>query len=190
MITRKLIFAAQCSLSVIGASLVALQSSRAQIVMETPAPIETEITKALGDPYRYDFDLPASPNGFIIAPRSYLEDLDPKIAPQNTGDKVLSTFATPGETEPLSFAIYATDDLKNVTVAVSDLKAGTNILSAGRITVRTVMRAPQRIGYWMKSDPQNWGSSAKSGFRWRCRPTPRRAIIRDKSPSARRANRR
>ena len=113
---RKLIFTALCGLGLVGASLTAPQCSRAQVVTETPAPIETEITKALGDPYRYQFELPASPQGFVALPRNPLSDLDPKVAPQNPNVQTLSTFATPGETEPLSFAIYATDALQNVTV--------------------------------------------------------------------------
>jgi hypothetical protein len=160
--SRTLVCAVLPGLILAGGSLSEPQSGRAQPAAPTPQiteiapPLETEITRSLGDPYRYDFELPASANGFVAVPRDWMTDMDPKIAPQNADDKTLSTFATPGETEPLSFAIYATDSLQDVTVSASDLKSGGSIIPTNQITLRTVMRTPERIGYWMSSDPKNY----------------------------------
>src|SRR5690348_16312042 len=85
---KTLICAVLPSLILIGGCLGAAQSSHAQTAAptlqgaEAAPPLETEITKALGDPYHYDFDLPASPNGFVAVPRDWMTDMDPKIAPQ------------------------------------------------------------------------------------------------------------
>ena len=50
----------------------------------------------------------------------------------------LSLSACPGEYEPVSFAVYAIEELRNVMVRCSDAESGDSMLPAGQIDVRIV----------------------------------------------------
>jgi hypothetical protein len=103
--------------------------------------------------YRYAFELPENERGYWLAPHSYLKDLDPSIPPRPQLNPILSTFATPGEYEPVSFVIYAEENLRGVDVELSNLTAGSSRISREDLTLRTVMRAPQRNFY--RSPPED-----------------------------------
>ncbi|NOZ23389.1 MAG: hypothetical protein GXP25_20130 [Planctomycetes bacterium] len=96
--------------------------------------------------YRFSFDLPQAQKGYLVARKNYLEDIDPAAAPASF-DTSLSTFATPGEYEPVCFVIYAGKDLKHVTVEASDLRCETGTIPRKNIDVRWVMRGLYRHLY-------------------------------------------
>jgi len=67
--------------------------------------------------------------------------------PLEKGNISLSTFATPGEYEPLSFVVYSQKEVKGVRVKVSPLKMGKEVIPAENIDVRYGMRTAQRKRY-------------------------------------------
>jgi len=91
---------------------------------DTPAPVPTaeERTK-----------------GYLVFSRHYMDLIFPNSVPHR--DEVvtkLSVFASPGEYEPVTFAIYALRDLTGVRVMVSDLRSadGTQTIPQDLIDVR------------------------------------------------------
>jgi len=102
--------------------------------------------------YRYSASLPDEGPGFRLAPKSYVEDLDPAAEPGPVG-KGIRLEVTPGEHEPATFVIYATRDLPQVQIQVGDLhsEAGAPI-PASAIEVRRVVRSPQRLTHDSKPD--------------------------------------
>ncbi len=64
----------------------------------------------------------------------------------------LSTFCTPGEYEPVDFAMYALRNLGQVTVEVSDFAGASGAILPGSIAdIRTVKSIPLRGGYTSNS---------------------------------------
>ena len=103
-------------------------------------------------PYKYGFSLPADKTGYVLAIKNYLDDLNPSIPPANITGGVLSLFATPGEYEPVTFVIYAQQALDNIKIDLTELKSGNNVIPKADITVRTVLRVPERIFYGLPPD--------------------------------------
>jgi hypothetical protein len=106
---------------------------------------------ALGeDAHQYHFELPATDTGYHVAVKSYLDDLDPNAAPsaESLSERDLATFATPGEYEPLTFVIYAVDDLEQVNVELTELRCGEAVIPRENLELRTVVRAPQKRAYF------------------------------------------
>ena len=79
--------------------------------------------------------------------KSYVEEMDPSAEP---GPRVqyLRLEATPGEYEPATFVIYATRNLSQLDISVSDLKNEAGVpIPASAIEVRRVVRSPLREVY-------------------------------------------
>jgi len=103
-------------------------------------------------PYREDHLPPAltdleKQQGFILFSRPITQAIHHVSVPQEVERiEKLSTFATPGELEPVNFAVYALRDLKDFRVTVSPLRndAGQNI-PAANLDLRLVTEYP--IGF-------------------------------------------
>jgi len=90
---------------------------------------------------------------YVLYAKSYLEHILPTTIPERDEitDKI-STFAALGEYEPLSFAIYARTNLKDVTARVSDLVQGAEVIAAENIDVRVVRVITKRRDRSSKPD--------------------------------------
>ena len=75
--------------------------------------------------------------GFIIFNRPITETVYPQSKPlPYERISSLSTFATPGEFEPLALSIYPLKTLNNMSVTASELKSGKNTIPSSDIDVR------------------------------------------------------
>jgi len=69
---------------------------------------------------RFHFSLPASPRGFVVVPKHFVDEVDPKRAPESVPEKpVLTTFAAKDEWRSVGFVVYATSALKQLTVTAT-----------------------------------------------------------------------
>ena len=83
---------------------------------------------------------------YALYTRSYLEHILPDVVPEaHEITTTISTFATPGEYEPLSFAIYAQRTLTEVVVSVSDLAHWSHVVPASEIDLRVVRVVAKRL---------------------------------------------
>jgi hypothetical protein len=87
---------------------------------------------------------------YVLYARSWLEHVLPDTVPEaHEITTTISTFATPGEYEPLSFAIYAQRPLTDVVVSVasltSDLVNGPHVVPASEIDLRAVQVVTKRL---------------------------------------------
>ena len=102
-----------------------------------------EIT--VSDLDRYKFNLERTSTGFVLAPKYFVDEVDPNIRPKETGGKV-EGFAARNEWQSAGFVIYATEDLNNVHISISDLQGpGDNILSSEIMRIRLNRRVKQRL---------------------------------------------
>ncbi len=93
------------------------------------------------------FEMPPDPADYVVRSKSYLDDID-MTAPPIAGELPrLHTFATPGELEPLSFVIYATDDLFDVAIWPGSLTGPEGTIPAENLEVRLVRRCLMRRLY-------------------------------------------
>jgi hypothetical protein len=77
--------------------------------------------------------------GYLVHQRHYLEPLWPNTVPlEHTLNPELRAFASLGEHEPLTFAVWPLKDLRGAKVAVSDLRSGNATIPAAEIDVRHV----------------------------------------------------
>jgi hypothetical protein len=80
---------------------------------------------------------PEKQRGYILFHRPLTESVHPNTRPlPHERLEGLVAFATPGEFEPVTFALYPVRSLENVKVRVSSLKSGTDEIPAGRVEVR------------------------------------------------------
>ena len=98
--------------------------------------------------YRYTCSLPENGLGYWLVPKEYLEDLDVASQPSLFGDRHLRLFATPGEYETVTFVIYATAPLNEVKIEISPLREGERVVQREDMTLRIVLRSPERRVYW------------------------------------------
>ena len=97
---------------------------------------------------------------YVLYARSYLQHILPDTIPEaNEITTTISTFATPGEYEPLAFAIYARRPLSDVTVSLTDLTLSSpefppvspssltpsTVITAGNVDLRTVRVVTKRL---------------------------------------------
>ena len=78
--------------------------------------------------------------GYVTYVKNYLDYIYPRTKPSQANiTNRLSSFSARGEYEPITFAIYAIDEMTDVSVSVSDLTgpAG-SIIKARNIEVRSV----------------------------------------------------
>jgi len=102
---------------------------------------------------RFDFPLAAPAKGYVVARKSYLDELDPSAKPADAAlAGPLSTFATPGEYEPVAFVVYAAKDLKGLTVQPTALSGPAGAIPAANLDVRLVRRCLHRRWYWVKAE--------------------------------------
>ena len=94
--------------------------------------------------------------GFVVYPVNYLELVFPNssVDYNRAGDE-LKCFEVPGQSEPVSFVIYAFEDLSDVQIKVSDLHSGPDTIFADNIHIHQVVRNDQRWG-WSKE--KNYGT--------------------------------
>ena len=87
--------------------------------------------------------------GLVTYTRSYISNIWPNTAPLRSEiDAPVRAFATPGEYEPLNFAILPLQDLKDVRVQFSDLKSKNGqSISASSIDTRFVKYMWTRPNY-------------------------------------------
>lgn len=94
---------------------------------------------------------------YLIYSRNYLEKIYPNTVP-NINEIVnnISTFEISGNYEPITFSIYAFENLNNVNVSVSDLINGNNIILKENIRVDKVVSIDKR---WQYSYSQYYGTN-------------------------------
>ncbi len=110
-----------------------------------PAEIDMYRRQQAADDYAFDPPVGAS---YLVARKFWEDDIDP--ARQPTRDDLRATleaFAAPGEYEPVNFVVYAAEDLENLSVEVTDLRAGDSILPGSCVDVRMVLRRLMRDLY-------------------------------------------
>jgi len=95
--------------------------------------------------------------GYVLFRRPWMQAVQHDCRPSAAEVEVdLSTFATPGEYEPLSFSVWPLRDLLRVAVTVSDLKGEADaVIPAGAVRVwylqhRPVRRARPCTAYWIR----------------------------------------
>ncbi|MFH1290213.1 MAG: glycoside hydrolase domain-containing protein, partial [Nanoarchaeota archaeon] len=85
------------------------------------------------------------PNNYVVYSRNYLEKIFENSIPE--AEEVvteLSAFEVAGNYEPISFTVYAFEDLENVAVEVSNLVSGGNVIGSEDIVVDRVVNMDQR----------------------------------------------
>ena len=90
----------------------------------------------------------ASQAPLLVAGKFWEDELDPAQPP--AADRLgatLKALATPGEYEPINCVVYALQDLEQVAVEISDLRAGNAILPSECVDVRLVLRGLMRDIY-------------------------------------------
>ncbi|GEM_PF-3433534 len=97
------------------------------------------------DPYQPSADETA--RGYVVYAKSYLSEVYPRTTPQlSQVTASLSGFSARGEIEPITFSIYALEDLSDVSVSVSDLKGPDgSTISSHNLDVRAVRSWPKRV---------------------------------------------
>ena len=85
--------------------------------------------------------------GYVVYAKSYMDEVYPRTTPQSSEvTAALSAFSTPGEYEPVTFTIYALEQMTGVSVSVADLtSAKGDRIKASNIDVRSVRCWPKRI---------------------------------------------
>ncbi|MDD4869676.1 MAG: hypothetical protein PHR77_03880, partial [Kiritimatiellae bacterium] len=87
-------------------------------------------------------------NGYLIFQKHWAECVYPNTIPHNGElDPEIQTFASLGEYEPLTFTIHPFRSFPSVTVKISDLKCGKNVISASTIDIRRVRYLNARPNY-------------------------------------------
>jgi len=100
--------------------------------------IETAPAPSLTDPEKE--------RGYMIFQRPITESVYPNTRPfSHERIESMAAFATPGEFEPLTFALYPIHPLKNLKVRVSSLRSSSGEISGDRIDVR--LATYWNIGY-------------------------------------------
>ena len=89
--------------------------------------------------------------GFVVYPANYLRLVFPNspVDYERAGAD-LSCFEIPGGSEPVTFVVYAYEDLNDVNVSVSELMGPNSVIAAHNIEIRRVVYNDQRLG-WSKS---------------------------------------
>jgi hypothetical protein len=86
--------------------------------------------------------------GFVVCPVNCMQLVFPNSPPDYAGaGRALSCFELPGETEPVSFVLYAFRDMRNIGVQASDLRSKKGSIPAACITARPVVITDQRWGW-------------------------------------------
>ncbi len=76
----------------------------------------------VGELDRYHFELPQSDSGCVIAPKYFVDEVDPEQAPETTEDAPrLEAFAARDEWQSVGFVIYATGDLAQLSIEPASL---------------------------------------------------------------------
>ena len=105
-------------------------------VDDTPEPVATEEEKT---------------QGYLVFSRHYLDLIFPNSVPKREEVvRELSALASPGEYEPVTFAIYALRDLEGVRVVASDLCSadGTRTIPTANVDVRQARCTFKRITHY------------------------------------------
>ena len=102
----------------------------------------------------YEASADETARGYVVYAKSYLSEVYPRTTPQPSQVTAsLNGFSTRGEIEPVTFSIYALEELRDVSVSVSDLKGpGGSAISSRNLDVRAVRSWPKRV--W-KNPPVN-----------------------------------
>lgn len=109
--------------------------------------------KPTADKISSDFKINNQP--FVVYPVNYLKLVFPNSPIEyERVNEPLKCFEIPGHEEPVSFVIHAFENLSNLQVKVSELRAGANSISAEMISVRKVVYNDQR---WL------WGWTTQYG---------------------------
>lgn len=85
--------------------------------------------------------------GYVLAEAHCSDDLTPWSAPASEASRArIELFATPGEQEQFSFAVYAQRDLEEVTFTLSEARGDAGTLPAAAFTPGLVQFAPWHAG--------------------------------------------
>ncbi|MFH1835804.1 MAG: glycoside hydrolase domain-containing protein [Methanobacteriota archaeon] len=94
------------------------------------------------------------PNNYVIYSRDYLEKVYPNTIPGASEiTNTIKAFEVAGYSEPVTFSIYAFEDLSNVQISVSDLVKGSDTIPDDNITIQKVVAIDKR-----------WKSGSGSAF--------------------------
>lgn len=81
-----------------------------------------------------------------IIQKNYLDETCQTVLQQNQ-NSTLELFVSPGEIEPITFLIAASEPLEEVMVSITDLKNKKNVIPADVVSIRRVVRSPMRKEY-------------------------------------------
>jgi hypothetical protein len=115
-------------LTVLGGMLLLLQATAYSAV-----PVDMSVHS-----FEYRFSMLSSPKRYWVQPVPYLDDLEPDTEPAEgtlSENPALSGFATPGEYEPLSFAVYSQQHLHQLRMEATALRSETGTLPVPDIHV-------------------------------------------------------
>ncbi len=88
-------------------------------------------------------------HGVIVLPKNYLDEIDPARLPA-PGKSAIELAGCPGEIEPASFILIATEPLADVSLRASALTSDTGSIPADCLIIRQVVRTPMRKIYTAK----------------------------------------
>lgn len=93
------------------------------------------------------------PNNYVVYKKSLLEKVYQNMIPSSSEiGRNISLFEVAGNYEPASFAVYAFEDLRNVTINVTDLVGNGKIINSGNITINKVEYLDRRWVYAFSSE--------------------------------------
>ena len=100
-------------------------------------------------------------DGLVTFPWPWMSDklMPTHIAVPDETDQPLTTFAAPGQYEPLSFAVFATEDLPNLKVTVGALRCGDNELHPANFDAYSV------VVWWIGELCEHTEEPIKNGVR-------------------------
>ena len=85
---------------------------------------------------------------YVVYSRNYLEKIFPKTVPEDSEIATsLTTFEISGNYEPITFAIYAFEDLENIRISVTDLVGTKGKIDADNISIERVVNQDRRWKY-------------------------------------------
>ncbi len=110
-----------------------------------PATLDMYRRQQAADNYTFE---PSTDGPYFTAHKFWEDEIDPAQPPgPELLHSELKAVATPGEYEPINFVIYAVDDLKQVSVELTDLTGSEQSIPAGKIDARLVLRGLMRDLY-------------------------------------------
>lgn len=119
-----------------------------------PVPLPEPVLPPVGELDRYHFALADSATGYAVAPKYFVDEVEPEVQPDAVGQSgELDVFAARGEWQSVGFVIYATADVVNLEVTADPLRsAGGAEIGSGYVRVYLNRRVLQRRAPRVRDD--------------------------------------